>query len=175
MKSLRAGFAAYLMGCATVQSSAPTNSGLRETARAEELHYFIGSWSAQAEDPGTGRTFTFRYKIEPTLDGTWLTGYAESPERGIKVRDFWGRDASTGEIVRIIIDSHGTYGMARAKPWEGDTLRFEGQARSKEGPILVRETITRLSSSEFKAVWEAKLEKGWSVYSNEHLKREPSE
>jgi hypothetical protein len=171
---LARGCLAYLIGCATVQASAPTTSGLRETARTDDLHYFVGSWSAQAEDPGTGRTFTFLYRIEPTLDGTWLTGYAESPEQGVKVRDFWGRDASTGEIVRIIIDSQGTYGIARAKSWEGDTLRFEGEARSKEGTILVRETITRLDSSEFKAVWEAKLEKGWSVYSIERLKRDPA-
>jgi len=146
----------------------------RTSTGTDDLRYFVGSWSAQAEDPGTGRTFTLRYRIEPTLDGTWLTGYAESPEQGVKVQDFWGRDASTGEIVRIIIDSQGTYGIARANNWEGDTLRFEGEARSREGAIPVRETITRLGSSEFKAVWEAKLESGWSVYSIEHLIREPS-
>src|SRR2546425_120376 len=106
--------------------------------RIDDLQYFVGSWFAQAEDPGTGRTFTLRYQIEPTLDGSWLTGYAELPERGVKVRDFWGRDAFTGEIVRIIIDSQGTYGIAHAKGWEGDTLRFEGEARSKEGHSRAR-------------------------------------
>ena len=140
----------------------------------EDLRYFVGSWSALAEDPGTGQTFTLRYRIEPTLDGTWLAGYAESPERGVKVQDLWGRDASTGKIVRIIIDSQGTYGIARANSWEGDTLRFEGEAHSKDGTIAVRETITRLGSLEFKAVWEAKLENGWTVYSIERLVRDPS-
>jgi hypothetical protein len=136
-----------------------------------DLEYFVGTWIAQCEDPGTGRRFTLQYRVDPALDGAWLAGFGESEELGVKVRDFWGRDPITGDVVRIILDNHSTHGVARGKGWEGEILRLEGRARGKEGEIDVRETITRLGPSEFKAVWEAKLDKGWTTYSIEHLKR----
>jgi hypothetical protein len=39
----------------------------------------------------------------PSLDGARLAGSGESEEQGIKVRDYWGPDPITGDVVRIIL------------------------------------------------------------------------
>jgi hypothetical protein len=142
-------------------------------ASLHDLAYFVGDWRATARDPSTGRTFTLRYTVEPTLDGSWLTGHGHAPELKLTIRDYWGRDPVSGEIVRVIIDSSGTFGVARGKGWEGDVLRLEGEARTKGGASPVRETITRRGPSRFEAVWEAKGDSGWAAYSIEQLERAP--
>jgi hypothetical protein len=53
----------------------------------------------------------------------------------------------------------------------GDTLVLEGSTTSNRGPVVVRETITRLSSTEFQAVWEALLDGVWTTYSVERVTR----
>jgi hypothetical protein len=137
----------------------------------DDLSFFIGNWLARAEDPSSGRTFSIRYRVELTLDGQWLSGSGESPEMGVKVHDLWGHDPVTGEVLRVIFDSQGTFGMVRSNGWKGEVLVFEGEARGREGAVPVRETITRLGPSQFKAVWEARSETGWAPYSIEHLER----
>ena len=112
------------------------------------------------------------YRVDPVLGGTWLAGAAASAELGIEVRDFWGHDPETGEIVRTIFQSNGNYGTVRAPGWEGDVLRLSGEVRTKDGVIEVRETITRLGPTEFRAVWEAVLGGKWTVYSVERLTRQ---
>lgn len=91
---------------------------------------------------------------------------------GVKVHDLWGHDPVTGEVLRVIFDSQGTFGMVRSNGWRGEVLVFEGEARGREGAVPVRETITRLGPSQFKAVWEARSETGWAPYSIEHLERQ---
>jgi hypothetical protein len=148
------------------------NYGNQAIRKLDDLQYFVGTWLARAEDPGTGRKFTLQYRIEPTLDGTWLAGAGKSPEMALEIQDRWGHDPVTGEIIRVIFDSHGTVGTVKSKGWDGDKLVFEGEARAKEGALPVRETIHRRGSTEFKAVWETRLEKGWTAYSVEHLIRQ---
>lgn len=165
MKALA--FAALLLlGCAS------TRSNVAASKPDPDLDYFVGNWVINGEDPGSGKKFTLNYRIEPTLDGVWLTGFADSPSMPLKIRDFWGHDPATKGLVRIIVDSGANHGVARATGWQGDTLLFEGTAHGDDGELTVRETITKVSASEFKAVWEAKLEKGWTAYSVEHLQRQ---
>jgi hypothetical protein len=138
----------------------------------QELEYFVGAWSVKAEDPGTGRRFSMQYSVVPILDGAWLVGSGESPEMGLKVQDLWGRDGVTGDIVRVVFDSQGTHGTVHSRGWKDETLVFEGEARTRSGAVRVRETITRIGPAEFKAVWEAQGEQGWTPYSVEHLTRD---
>jgi hypothetical protein len=154
-------------GCA----AAPSRSLTDRPLRVEALAFFVGQWSAVAEDPGSGKRFTLDYRVRPALDGAWCEGEGYSPELGLRIRDLWGVDARTGELLRAIFDSQGTHGEIRSKGWEGDTLRFEGQASSGGQSQAVRETITRVSDKEFTALWEAKGDAGWTAYSKERLVR----
>src|SRR5687768_6011585 len=101
----------------------------------EDLHFFVGQWLAHAEDPSTGRKFTLRYRVAPTLDGYWLAGSGESSEMGLKVQDLWGHDPVTGEIVRVIFDSQGTFGTVKSKGWEGGA-GVGGQGSNEAGHPL---------------------------------------
>ena len=136
-----------------------------------DLQYLVGSWTATGEDPGTGSTFTMPYRVEPVLGGNRLSGSATAPDLGLEIRDLWGRDPATGEIVRTIFQSNGNYGTVRSPGWDGDVLRLEGEVSSKDGLVRVRETITRVAPSEFRAVWEALLDGKWTVYSIERVTR----
>lgn len=137
-----------------------------------EIQYFVGSWIAKAEDPRTGQKHTLSYTVEPVLDGAWLAGSGESVEMGVKMHDLWGYDPVSSEILRVIFDSRGTYAAVRSQGWDDEQLVLEGDSRGEKGKIRVRETITRLSRSEFKAVWQAYLDQDWVTYSVETVSRE---
>ena len=143
-----------------------------DSSPAGDLQYLVGSWLATGEDPRTGTTFTMPYRVEPVLGGTWLSGSATAPDLGLEIRDLWGRDPATGEIVRTIFQSNGNYGTVRSPGWDGEVLRLAGEVSTKDGLVQVRETITRVGPSEFRAVWEALLGGKWTVYSIERVVRQ---
>lgn len=133
--------------------------------------YLVGRWAATAEDPQTGEVLNVDYRVEPAPGGAWLMGAGVSTDGSINARDVWGRDPQTGEIMRLIFDSAGTFGTIRSRGWTGDTLVLEGEAKSSGGVLRVRETITRLGPDRFRAVWEAHRDGKWVVYSVELLSR----
>jgi hypothetical protein len=140
--------------------------------RVEALAYFVGTWSATARDPGSGRTFTMRYRMQPSLDGAWLEAEGDASGIDLRVRDLWGRDPVSGDLVRVVFQSDRTWGVVQSKGWEGEALRFQGTARSGVGEAVVRETITRVGPDEFRAVWEAEIDGEWKAYSVERFVRE---
>jgi hypothetical protein len=140
--------------------------------KVEALAFFVGTWHAAAEEPTSGRKFAMRYRLEPVLGGAWLEGTGDAPEIDLHVRDYWGRDPVSGELVRLVVQSDRTWGLVRGGGWDGDVLRFEGTARSPLGETAVRETINRLGPDEFRAVWEANLDGEWKAYSVERLVRD---
>jgi hypothetical protein len=136
-----------------------------------ELDYFVGTWQVAVTDPSSGKELDFRYSVRPAVGGKWHLGVGEVPSIGLHVHDLWGKDPVSGEIVRSIFDSAGTYGTVRSKGWAGATLVLEGDAQTSQGRMQVRETITRVSADEFGAVWEALVEGKWMPYSVEKLTR----
>ena len=139
---------------------------------AEGVDYLIGRWVGSAEDPGTGERLTIDYRVEPHPGGAWLAGSGLSRDGSLKSRDVWGRDPLTGEILRLVFDSSGAFGVVRSPGWQGDRLVLEGDVRSKGGIVRVRESITRLGPNRFRATWEAQRGGAWVVYSIEELTRQ---
>jgi hypothetical protein len=162
---------AFWGAAATAEPTKATPAAPAAQAAPPGLEYLVGNWSVSARDPGTGETFTIGYRVEPTLGGAWLAGSAEAPELGFRARDIWGLDQRTGEIMRIVFDGSGVYGIYRSRGWQGDTLVLEGEALSKGGATRSRETIRRLGPREFEAVWEALRGGKWIAYSIERVTR----
>jgi hypothetical protein len=135
------------------------------------LQYFIGTWAAEVEDPRSGERSTLSYTVEPILSGAWLGGSGHSAELKLWVRDVWGRDPVTGETVRFLFDNQGIHGTVRSSGWTGDVMVLEGEARTSAGIVRVRETITRVDQTNFRAVWEMHADNKWIPYSVEQLKR----
>lgn len=152
-----------------VPHSAPKPVQVSE--KMADLAYFAGHWSATMEDPRNGERATLTYRVEPVLSGLWLAGYGHSPELNLTVRDMWGRDPVSGEIFRSVFDSQGVHGMIRSAGWKGDVLVLEGEARTPQGEVKVRETITRIDASSFRAVWEMRTGDAWVTYSIEQVTR----
>jgi hypothetical protein len=167
---MRAALLCLLLACGGTAAPPPAPT---VRSRVPELDYFVGTWSIAARDPSSGRSFTLRYVIEPALGGAWLSGHGISRERGLEIRDYWGRDPVAGGLVRIIFQSDGTVATVRSPGWTRNLLVFEGEARvAGGGAATVRETITPRGRARFDAVWEAKTDTGWSPYSIERLTRQ---
>lgn len=140
-------------------------------AQAHDLNYFVGRWDVVSKDPTSGEVVQVAYTIEKTPGGAWLAGASASRDGALNARDMWGRDPLTGEVIRVIFDGGGTFATVRSQGWAGEKLVLEGEARSKGGTVRVRETISRVSSERFEAIWEAHRDGAWSVYAVETVTR----
>ena len=138
------------------------------------LDYIVGRWEVDATDPATRKVEKIGYEVQRFVGSAWISGTAKSKDPGFSAKDVWGHDPLTKELVRIVFDSSGTYATVRSAGWQPDgTLVLEGDARSKNGIVRVRETIRRISADEFQATWEAQREGTWRAYSVERAKRFP--
>ena len=136
------------------------------------LDYIVGRWEVEATDPATGHVEKIGYEVQRFVGSAWVSGTAKSAEPGFSAKDVWGHDPLTREVVRLVFDSSGTYAIVRSPGWQPDgTLVLEGDARSANGIVRVRETIRRISANEFQATWEAQREGSWRAYSLERAKR----
>jgi hypothetical protein len=146
-------------------SPAPAASPAEAARLGPELAYFVGTWAITAVDPRTGEKEGFSYRVEPALGGSWLSGAGASTTGDFASRDMWGRNPDKGGISRIVFSGGGTYAILRSDGWKADTLVFES-----ESPRL-RQTITRVSPNEFRAVWEMFSDGRWTAYSDERVIR----
>jgi hypothetical protein len=154
------------------EGSAPIqDSEAPAPAPDSNLAFLLGGWDVVATTPGTAESAKVSYDVRPFVGTTWLSGQGRSEALGLDSRDVWGRDAASGELMRIIFDGSGTYAVVRSSGWQGDKLVLEGDARSASGVVRVRETIRRLNDNEFVATWEAYRNGGWSAYSIERATR----
>jgi hypothetical protein len=136
------------------------------------LDYIVGRWEVEATDPKTGQVEKIGYEVQRFVGSAWVSGNAQSADPGFAAKDVWGHDPLTGEVIRIVFDSSGTYAIVRSPGWKEDgTLVLEGDARSANGIVQVRETIRRISADEFHATWEAQRDGRWHAYSVERVKR----
>ena len=143
-----------------------------ETAeQPSRLAFLIGTWRVLSVDPAGGENLHVCYSVKPFVGDKWISGSATSATPGFGSRDVWGEDRASGELVRIIFDTSGTYAVVRSPGWRGDTLVLEGDARSMRGPLRVRETIRRLSADRFRATWDALRHGKWSTYAIETATR----
>ena len=157
-------------GCAAGDRGPATPNPV--TGQVRELDYFAGTWIATATDPATGVEIRVRYTVRPGIGGKWYLGAAHGLSTPDESQDVWGKDPLTSEIVRTIFDASGVYAVVRSKGWSGDTLVLQGEAWTARGAVQVRETITRITGNEFKAVWEAQRDGKWVPYSLETVVRE---
>jgi hypothetical protein len=141
-------------------------------AQVTDLNYFLGRWNVASKDPATGEVVHVDYSIERTPGGAWLAGASASKDGTLNARDMWGRDPLTGEVIRVIFDGGGTFATVRSSGWAGDKLVLEGEARSGGGTVRVRETISRVSPKEFRALWEAYRDGAWSIYAVETVTKQ---
>ena len=163
-----------VMGCGGGAAQRATPAKAKAEAvevQVAELAFFAGTWELRGEDPGSGKRFEMRYVVTPVLGGAWLEGRGAAAALGLEVRDVWGLDAATGEIVRTIHQSNGAWGTVRARAWEGDTLLLVGEVHLPGGAMPVRETIRRTGGDSFEAVWEMQKDDAWVAYSVERLTR----
>jgi hypothetical protein len=139
-----------------------------------DLNFLLGIWDVSAREPGAEKADRFDYEVRPLVGTAWISGHAKSVELGAESADVWGRDASTGDIIRVIFDKSGTYALVRSAGWQNGRLILEGDALSANGSIRVKETISCINQNEFNARWEALRNGVWSPYSDEHAVRRRS-
>jgi len=139
----------------------------------QALDELVGRWQVEARDPATGKIEKIRYEVRRFVGHTWLSGTGQSEDPGFQSKDVWGHDPITKEVIRIVFDGSGTYAIVRSPGWKEGTLVLEGDARSANGIVRVRETIKRVSPDEFHATWESLRDGIWRAYSVERMTRLP--
>lgn len=138
------------------------------------LDALVGQWEVEATDPTTGKTEKIRYDVRRFVGQAWLSGTGQSADPVFQSKDVWGHDPITKEVIRIVFLGSGTYAIIRSPGWKNGTLVLEGDARSADGIMRVRETIRWVNRDEFHATWEARRDGAWHAYSVERVKRLPS-
>jgi hypothetical protein len=152
-------------------SQAGAAGGSPSPVPARGVEFLLGTWDILAATPGTDERIRFRYEVRPLLDNVWFSGHGRSGDGTMESRDVWGRDAQSGQLIRVIFDGSGTWATMRSPGWQGERLVLEGDARSAGGAVRVRETIERLGANEFVATWEAWRNGAWSADSIERVTR----
>jgi hypothetical protein len=146
-------------------------SGTIDRPGRQFLRYLVGSWRVVSVDPGGGDDLRVCYSVRPFVGDKWLSGVATSRTPGFGSKDVWGYDGASGELMRTVFDSSGTYAVVRSHGWKGQVLVLRGEAKSAGGTMQVRETIRRLSGNEFTATWEALRGGKWKPYAIERATR----
>ena len=152
-------------------SQAAGPGGSPAPAAARGVEFLLGAWDILATTPGTDERIRFRYEVRPLLGAVWLSGHGRSADGTLESRDVWGRDAQSGQLIRVIFDGSGTWATMRSPGWQGERLVLEGEARSEGGALRVRETIERRGGDAFIATWEAWRDGAWRAYSVEWVTR----
>lgn len=100
-----------ILGCACLAD----DNGVRLVAEPNPpmLDYLVGRWEVDATDPTTGQTEKIGYEVQRFVGSAWVSGTAKSTDPGFAAKDVWGRDPLTGEVIRIVFDSSGTYATVR--------------------------------------------------------------
>ena len=169
------GLAVSAAGLAAEQSATESQARAAPTKDVDPpvIDDLVGRWQVEATDPATGRTEKIRYDVRPFVGQAWLSGTGRSEDPDFESKDVWGHDPITKEVIRVIFLGSGTYAMVRSPGWRNRTLVLEGDARSADGVMRVRETITWVGRDEFRATWEAQRDGTWHAYSIEKVTRLP--
>ena len=129
---------------------------------ASELAYFQGKWNVSVKaDPSAAYTWT----VSQDLKGEWMTGVVEKSGDRIST-DLWRVNA--GVIERYVFTNDGVFIKLVSSGWKAGKLVLNGLGNGKAVDFRVRETITRISDTRFRALWEKQGEDGkWTVLSDE--------
>ena len=129
---------------------------------ASDLVYFQGKWSVSVKaDPSASYTWT----VSQDLKGEWLSGVVEKSGERIST-DLWRVNA--GVIERYVFTNDGVFIRLVSSGWKAGKLVLSGIGNGKAVDFRVRNTITRISDSRFRSLWERQAEDGkWTVISDE--------
>ena len=157
---------------ARAQDPATPAAPAATATETNDLDFLLGSWDVSVTAPSDGSAEQISYEVRRLTRSSWLAGRGSS--QSVDASDVWGRDPTTGEIMRIVFDNSGTYAVIRSPGWTDGRLVLEGDARSASGVVRVRETIRTVGPDEFLATWEAYRNGRWSAYSLERATRRPA-
>ena len=93
------------------------------------LDYIVGRWEVDAIDPTTGQAEKIRYEVQRFVGNAWVSGSAKSADPSFAAKDVWGHDPLTGEVIRTVFDSSGTYAIVRSPGWKDDGTPAAGTFR----------------------------------------------
>jgi hypothetical protein len=130
------------------------------------LDYFKGNWVVKMKEDAR---HSFNWSVREDLQGSWMTGVVELEGRRVST-DFWRN--TKGKIERFAFTADGTFVRLEGAGWDANRLVLRGVASDKTGETGIRETITRVSETEFHALWERQDREGkWLTFADETCTR----
>jgi hypothetical protein len=128
-----------------------------------EVEFFKGTWECSIQSSSNDK---FRWSVTEGLNNAWLVGFVRVGKNEVS-NDFWR--LAKGRIERFAFTGDSTFVEVASNGWESNQLKFAGSANQKIGEFQVRQTITRNSDREFRALWERiGKDRKWISFSDEH-------
>ena len=144
------------------------------------MRYFVGTWEFRiwgGNDTARSADLSGTWVLENRLDsavglvGRVVLNDGPGVQGGPFTSELIAFDGHTNEYIRTIITNTGALYTFRSSGWKGDQLLWMGEQRTAAGVLELREEITLLSPSRFKAVFHRKDKEGWVVQTTEDLVR----
>ncbi len=131
-----------------------------------EVEFFKGTWECRIQGSPDNQ---FRWSVTEGLNNAWLVGFVQVGRNRVS-NDFWRM--VKGRIERFAFTGDSTFVKVSSNGWESNQLKFAGSANQKTGEFQVRQTITRNSNREFRALWERMGEDHkWTPFSDERCSK----
>jgi hypothetical protein len=129
-------------------------------SNSSELEFFKGNWECKLQ---TSPSNTFQWLVRE--ENSWLNGSVQRGQNKVST-DFWR--ITNGKIERFAFASDGLLVKVESNGWESNKLVFLGSFNKQNEVSQVRETITRKTDKEFRAIWE-KMERSrhWVTITDE--------
>lgn len=128
---------------------AQTQSGSLKPA-ISSLGYFTGDWECAGKFDSTGKAIEAHQRFTPELDGAWmLFRHDDKPPFNYHALSEWGWDAAQKDFVMTVQDSVGGVRVFRSAGWDGNQLRWDGDALGSVSAPAQRFSFERLDVRRF--------------------------
>lgn len=144
-------------------------------AQNNEMDFFAGTWEFEGKFPGSENkepAFKATWQVEKNFDSTFcLTGKVIMNGRAT-TRELMVYDPAEKQFRRTVIAEDGNLYQFTSAGWKNDKLTWTGTKNSSGNITMLKEELTRRSSSEFTAVYYTLSEKNeWELLITESLKK----
>lgn len=114
------------------------------------LGYFTGDWECAGKFDSSGKAIGAHQHFASDLDGAWmLFRHDDKPPFNYHALAEWGWDAAQKEFVMTVQDSVGGVRVFRSAGWDGNQLRWDGDALGSASAPAQRFSFERLDARRF--------------------------
>ena len=145
----------------------------RAPVELARLGWMLGSWSVEARTMTSSSTAPAELgasTVQPVMDGAWLEIVDRYPG-GTQDIGYLTYNLATRRWISVTIDSLGNANAIFSDGWEGNRIIFEGDMIVVGLFAHLRQTITKISDSEYRVRNEERVGHDWRTLDDYHYRK----